>query len=149
MNHSLLQGSRIQLVNQLVYLDEEKSNFLEQYFPVYDKERIHMEQLLTSYCEVVEQVIGGLDEGTLNSVALIGSQVRLRYVEDGFTESFTLVHPDQADPEVNRISFLSPMGKQLLMSKADGILQLEVPLGKVDVNIEEIKYMNDGEVQRN
>jgi hypothetical protein len=35
MNHRIINSSEAQLINQLVYFDEEKVNFLEKHFPAY------------------------------------------------------------------------------------------------------------------
>ncbi|MEI7024746.1 GreA/GreB family elongation factor [Paenibacillus sp. y28] len=146
MNHSfLLQGSRTQLVNQLVYFDEEKMNFLDHYCPGHTRDRLRNEQLLSVYTSTLEQLLADFTAERLNAMVLIGSQVRLHYVEDSFTELFTIVFPHQADPNKNMISFLSPIGHQLLLGRANESYPLLVPSGEITVRIEEIKYMNRGD----
>jgi transcription elongation factor GreA len=148
MNHSLENVSKTQLINQLVYLDEEKSNFLDQYFPAYGRDRHDMDQLLVSYCEELEKIIANSDEKSINATVLIGSQVKLRYLDDDFIENFSIVFPEQAKPDINHISFLSPIGKQLLMSKTTQTHKLNIPSGVIEVSIEEIQYMNCGDLSK-
>lgn len=146
MSHSvLLQGSRMQLVNQLVYFDEEKAYFLDHYFPHHGIERSKVEQVLSAYTAMLENVVADLREATLNTAVLIGSEVSLRYAEDGEAESFTIVFPHLTEPGRNKISFLSPLGLQLLMKRAGLTYELAVPSGVMEVAIEAIKYKNCGD----
>jgi transcription elongation factor GreA len=147
MSHSLaLNGSRTQLISQLIYLNDEKTHFLDQYCPSYGHERSKIDQTLTAYSSTLEQILAEFSEESITSAVLIGSQVKLCYVEDDFTESYTIVFPHQADPNANKISFLSPIGSQLLMTRTNGTYQLKIPSGEVRVRVEEIKYMNRGDL---
>ena len=148
MNHSIsLTGSRTQLVSQLVYFDDEKTHFLDHYYPQYGQERIKIDQTLSAYAATLESILAEFNEDRLSSTVLIGSQVKLCYIEDDFTEDYTIVFPNQADPNVNRISFLSPLGFQLLMKKKNELHRLKVPSGELQVRVEDVKYMNRGDLQ--
>ncbi|TBL76034.1 GreA/GreB family elongation factor [Paenibacillus thalictri] len=145
MSHSfLLQGSRAQLIGQLVYFDEEIVPFLDQYFPGQDRQRSRVEKRITEYSALLERILADFHTESLNSAVLIGSQLELVYVEDGSTETYTIVFPHQTDPGNNRISFLSPMGLQLLLAQKNETCQLIVPSGELAVMIKDIKYMNRG-----
>lgn len=147
MNRSFLyEGSRKQLIQQLIYFDEERLSFLNQYFPDRNKQRSSAEALISRYCTALEQLLGDFNEERLNATALIGSQVTLRYSDDGMTDVYTIVFPNQADPGANKVSMLSPVGMQLLLAKMGSIQQLEVPSGALEVRIEEIRFVNSGEV---
>ncbi|MGF7049987.1 transcription elongation factor GreA [Paenibacillus sp. DS2015] len=149
MSHSLLlEGSRSQLVHQLCFFDEEKEHVLKQYYPEPSPERKHLEQIISDYCATLERILSELIPEHLNSTILIGSQVKLQYVEDKFTESYIIVFPHESDPNENKISWLSPIGLQLLMKKKDAAYQLHVPSGKIAVKIKEIKYMNYGSIEK-
>lgn len=149
MSHSLLvQGSRSQLVKQLVYFDEEKINFLNQYFPDFGPKRTAAERTIGQYMTEVERINADLTLDNLNSTALIGSQLEIRYLDDGDdapTETLTIVFPHLADPDRNRVSVLSPLGYQLLLSKTGQTYQLDVPSGQIGVRVENIKFVNNGE----
>ena len=147
MNHSLLyQGSRTQLVQQLLYFDEEKIAFLNQYFPERTKQRSNAETLLARYCSTLEQLLSDFKEEELNSTVLIGSQLQLRYLDDSSIDTYTIVFPNQAEPSNNKISMLSPIGMQLLLAPLGSTCQLAVPSGELSVKIESIKFVNSGEV---
>lgn len=147
MNHSLIyEGSRTQLVQQLIYFDEEKITFLNQYFPERSKQRSHAETLLTQYCSELEQLLSHFNGEQLNSLVLIGSQLQLRYLDDNTTDTYTIVFPNQTDPNDSKISMLSPIGIQLLMAQLGSTCQLAIPSGELSVQIESIKFVNSGEV---
>lgn len=147
MNRSLfLEGARIQLLKQLVYFDDEKNSFLNQYFPEYNQKRSRVERALSDYSATLENIFADFNEGTLNSAVLIGSEVVLRYADDDTSESFTIVFPHQADPNRNRVSFLSPVGFQLLMARMNETHRLHVPSGEISVTIEDITFVNGGDV---
>lgn len=147
MNHSLIyEGSRTQLVQQLIYFDEEKIAFLNQYFPDLSKQRRHAEQLLSRYCAMLEQLLSNFNGDALNTQVLIGSQLQLRYLDDNTTDTYTIVFPHQAEPNDYKISMLSPIGIQLLLAELGSTCQLAIPSGELSVMIESIKYVNMGEV---
>ena len=140
MNRSW-SGSKTPLINQLVYFDEEKAKFLEQYFTDQSKERTEMEKLLTLYCKKLEQIVADFNETSLQSTVLIGSQVKLRYEDDDSFETYTVVFPHEAQPDYNRISFLSPIGRKLLMSSMMQSHELDIPSGVIKINVEGIQYI--------
>jgi len=145
MNHSLV-GAKTQLVKQLVYFDEEMSHFLDLYTPVNNNERSKTEQQLLKYTSSLNRILNEFNEDTLHSQALIGSKVKVRYLEDNEEDDYTIVFPSNADPNLNRISFLSPIGSRLLMSAPDEQYSIETPSGVIHVKIEGISYMNYGEI---
>lgn len=149
MNHSTIhQGSNTQLVNQLVFFDEEKQSFLKRYIPNDLKERIRMDQVLSMYTTSLESIIPKGSQELLNSMVLIGSQVTLCYEEDGYEDQYTVVFPHMTDPSKNWISFLSPIGLQLLMTKIDNSYEFTVPSGTMKVRIKDIKFMNYGDTEK-
>ncbi|WP_240633066.1 GreA/GreB family elongation factor [Paenibacillus montanisoli] len=85
-------------------------------------------------------IVSNINETTLHSTVLIGSRVKLRYEDDDSCESYTVVFPNEAQPELNRISFLSPIGRKLLLSKVMQSHELDIPLGVIKINIEGIQF---------
>ncbi|WP_409346465.1 GreA/GreB family elongation factor [Paenibacillus sp. MBLB4367] len=145
MNHSLT-GAKTQLIKQLVYFDEEVSHFLDLYIPVNGSERTKTEQLLVKYAAALNGLLPSFSEETLHSIALIGSKVQIRYLDDNEVDEYVIVFPSNADPNRNRISFLSPIGSHLLLGAADERHAIETPSGLLQVKIESIRYMNFGEI---
>ncbi|WP_079914585.1 GreA/GreB family elongation factor [Paenibacillus sp. 32352] len=142
MSHSPLDSARMQLIHQLVYFDEERFHILDNYFA---NERIKKigEQFVEDYTRTLENIIANFEEESLNSVALIGSQVQT--LDEGFEDSYTIVFPHQADPDRNQISFLAPFGFQLLLASQDESRTIETPIGSSNVQVRQVKYVNMGE----
>ncbi|TXK83732.1 GreA/GreB family elongation factor [Paenibacillus sp. N3.4] len=143
MNHSFMhQDAKSRLVDQLTYFDEEKINFLHQYLPEHNQKRRLVEKTLSDYSFFLKKLINNLNEEDLNARALIGSELELRFLEDDCSETFTIVFPHHADPGRNRISFLSPIGFQLLMTQSNQTYQLDIPSGEMSVKVEGIKFVH-------
>jgi len=129
MNHSLEADSlRDQLRLQLVVLGEEKQAFLDAHAPKQETERKQIYQFITDYVQFIKKELESSD-ARLPSTVFIGCEVTISYLEDATSDTFRIVYPNDADPEQNCISFLSPVGRQLLMSRRDDIISVETPAG--------------------
>jgi len=129
MNHSLpIDTLRDQLRLQLVVLGEEKQAFLDAHAPKQESERKQIYQFITEYVQFVEKELKSSDE-RLPSTVFIGCEVTISYLDDAASDTFKIVYPHDADPEQNNISFLSPVGRQLLMSRIEDIISVETPAG--------------------
>ncbi|WP_249899114.1 GreA/GreB family elongation factor [Paenibacillus sp. PK3_47] len=149
MNRSLLyQSSRTQLIQQLIYFDEERNGFLNSYCNGSTRLKNSAEELINRYCAALEELLSDFSEDKLNSRVLIGSRLNLRYLEDGYTDTHTIVFPAYTEPSAGKISLLSPMGMQLLLAECNTEYLLEVPSGKIAVMIDSITYENGGEVEK-
>ncbi len=74
------------------------------------------------------------DAITMNSKAL------LKDMDSGEEEVYTLVYPEDADLEDNRISILAPIGTAILGFREGDIFEWEVPAGPVRLRVEKILY---------
>lgn len=68
----------------------------------------------------------------------IGSTVKLKYVEDGEAEIYSIVGSMEADPFQNKISNESPIAKAIMGLKVGSKVTVESPQGKYEVEIVEI-----------
>ncbi|MDR7316492.1 GreA/GreB family elongation factor [Brevibacillus nitrificans] len=147
MNHRTMDATREQLIQQLVFFDEQYSLFFDHYVRDYGKEKQTVDTLIKRYRDTLEDILakddGALSE-SLQSVALLGSSVHVRFEEDGYEELFTVVFPTDIDPDQNRISFLSPIGRQLLLSAPHESIVLESPAGRQSVQIGEVRFAYRG-----
>ncbi|GIO08795.1 hypothetical protein J31TS6_48230 [Brevibacillus reuszeri] len=143
MNHSIMSGTRKHLISQLVFFDEQYSLFYDQYVRDYGKDKQIVDSLVKRYKETLEKLLSGDDEAlskSLHGITLLGSSVKVLFEEDGYEESFTVVYPTDIDPDNNRISFLSPIGRQLLLAGPEDSIVLESPVGSSHVQIKEIRF---------
>ncbi|WP_440111567.1 GreA/GreB family elongation factor [Paenibacillus sp. QZ-Y1] len=143
MNHRTPRTNcREKLVSQLFTLGEEKRTFLDAYFDVREPERIELERLLIAYTQCVEKLLLGPDED-LDSVVLIGSFIQFEYVDFHTSDSFWIVMPDDANLDAGRISFLSPVGRQLLLGSVGEIRSVNTPSGSMKVRITKVELNNE------
>ncbi len=96
---------------------------------------------------IVESKIQELEAMIENAVVIadvktdhvsIGTNVKIKYVEDGETEVYSIVGSKEADPFSNKISNESPIAQAIMGHKAGSIVTVSSPNGKYDVEILEI-----------
>lgn len=73
-------------------------------------------------------------------VVSMNSLVQVRDLQNGETVSFKLAYPHDADPELHRISVLSPLGMAVIGEKAGSVVEWEFPTGKKRLKIERLFY---------
>ena len=73
--------------------------------------------------------------GEKSDTVSIGSNVKIKYVDDDEIEEYTIVGSKEADPFENKISNESPIGKALLGSKKNQTVDVEAPAGIVKYKV--------------
>jgi len=71
-------------------------------------------------------------------VVAMNSTVRLRDLDSDEIETYTLVFPQDADIQRNRISVLAPVGTAIVGCQVGDVLNWSVPRGSVQLRIEEV-----------
>ena len=80
-----------------------------------------------------------LDESKLDaSKALVLSRVKIKNKASGQEMTYTLVAENEANLKAGKISVTSPIGKGLLGKKVGEIAEIEVPSGKLQLEVLEI-----------
>ncbi|NMA14689.1 MAG: transcription elongation factor GreA, partial [Clostridia bacterium] len=69
----------------------------------------------------------------------VGSTVKLEDVDSGSQFEYTIVGSVEADPAKNKISNESPVGKAILGSAINSVIEITVPMGTIKYKILEIK----------
>lgn len=129
------------LVKHLVEIEEARNQLLEQYFPGPSKERYETESLLDTYIEHIDALIRHADQSQItgNTVPFvtIGSQVCVQDMTDGDTLAYRIVSPFNGQTRAAQgiISYLSPIGRALLLKKVGDIAQITVPAGIIRYKI--------------
>jgi regulator of nucleoside diphosphate kinase len=78
-------------------------------------------------------------------VITMNSTVRVRDLETDETTEYTLVYPQRANVEENRISIFSPVGTALIGYRVGDVVKWPVPAGTVSLRIEEVLYQPERE----
>lgn len=73
--------------------------------------------------------------GEKSDIASIGSNVKIKYVDDGEIEEYSIVGSQEADPFQNKISNESPIAKAIIGSSVGSIVEVDSPSGKYQVEI--------------
>ena len=71
---------------------------------------------------------------------VFGSTVKVKNLDEGEEETFTLVGPGQENPDQNRILTGSPIGQGLLGKKKGEIAEIQVPRGTIRFKVLDIKF---------
>ena len=79
-----------------------------------------------------------IQENSDGSVVSIGSKVVIRDLEFNEDETYKIVGPDEADPDSNKISNESPIGKAIIGQTAGTTVQVHAPAGIFQYKIMEI-----------
>jgi len=75
-----------------------------------------------------------------SDVVTMNSRVRLRDMDSGEIEVYTLVYPSMSDPGENRISVLAPVGTAIVGSRAGDVIEWPVPAGRRRLFVEDVVY---------
>ncbi|CAH2714260.1 Transcription elongation factor GreA [Neobacillus rhizosphaerae] len=125
---------------QLVYIEEniqELTNLYLSSTPV--QERI--KHFFSLYVLEVEDLLEQNRKNAFISVipkVYIGTKVTVLYDVDHDMEDYVICFPDQSNPDKGFISFLSPVGRQLLLKQLGEQLSLKIPTGELQVTIKDI-----------
>ncbi|ALC92336.1 hypothetical protein AM500_23110 [Bacillus sp. FJAT-18017] len=141
MNHSQLL-SKEYFIQQLVYIDENIKELTHHYLsstPVDERKK----DFYNTYSLEVENLIKENQRNdSISSFqkVFIGTKVTVMYDDDNETEDYIICYPDESDPDSGSISFLSPVGRQLLLKSVGEKVALKVPTGVLSVTIKEIEF---------
>jgi transcription elongation factor GreA len=130
-------------VQQLVYIDEnikELTNLYLSSTPIQDRLK-HFFNLYVLEVEDLLKVNQKNNHISFFPKVLIGTQVTVLYDEDNETEDYVICYPEQSDPDTGYISFLSPVGRQLLFKNIGEKISLKIPTGELPVTIKEISFV--------
>jgi transcription elongation factor GreA len=142
MNHSVDQ-SKDYFVQQLDYIDEnikELTNLYISSTPIQER----LKHFFNLYVIEVEDLLKINQKNDFISSfpkVFIGTKVTVLYDEENETEDYIICYPEQSEPDCGFISFLSPVGRQLLFKNIGEKISLKIPTGEILVTIKEISFI--------
>lgn len=139
MSHKVELNLKETLLNQLVFLEENVTEIIDSYF---SSNRNKYKEFLNTYSTEVQDFLSTVDEQSESSLikAFIGTKVVLKYEDEDETDDYTICMPENSDPDKGFISFLSPVGSQLLLRSSGEIMNLITPGGEFKVTIKAINF---------
>jgi transcription elongation factor GreA len=78
-----------------------------------------------------------IEDNHNNNEISLGSQIKVQ--TNGEVKQFHIVGEYEADPTTNKLSMTSPIGKALIGKKTGDSVEIEIPAGKTQYKILEIK----------
>ncbi len=136
-NHSPIDRLKESLLKQQIFFDENASELLNGFEGA--AERAFMKDLVARYCSRIARLING-QEARPETLVWIGTRVTVRNETDQIEETFTIVLPEEVDPDEGRISFLSPIGQKLLLSRIGYRAEIDSPGGKYEVTVKDLSF---------
>ena len=100
-------------------------------------EQAQIEGRIVELEHIIENAVIIEKKGT-DKVSL-GTTVKIKYVDDGEVEEYSIVGSQEADPFQNKISNESPIAKAIIGSSVGSVVEVDSPNGKYDVQILEIQ----------
>jgi len=74
------------------------------------------------------------------AVVTMRSQVKVRDMKSDESQTYTLVYPEEADINEDKLSVLAPLGRALLGSHVGQVVEFDAPGGKRKLKVEKILY---------
>jgi len=133
------------LVRHLVEVEEGRNHLLEQYFLEPSKERYDFESLIDTYVMHIDSLIKrankSRDADSKVPCVTIESEVTVQDLSDGETHVYRIVSPfnGKVKPERGIISYLSPIGRVLLLKKIGDEVKIHAPGGVIRYKILSIR----------
>lgn len=142
------------LKEELAYLKEEKQReindeikhlrgFCDFSDDVSFNEKLEQQSLVQERISMLEEMLYNVElinpKHEQASTVMLGSTVTFMEIPDGDEETYTIVGTIDANPTQHNISTDSPIGKGLLGSKINDKIFIEIPSGKIKVEVIDIR----------
>jgi regulator of nucleoside diphosphate kinase len=79
-------------------------------------------------------------DGVPKGVVTMHSRVRVRDLASHEPETYTLVYPDEADINEQKLSVLAPLGAALIGTRAGQVIEVAAPVGLRRLKVERVLY---------
>lgn len=131
------------LVAHIASLEDGKDHFLDQLFPEITEERKQFADFLERYIAKINNLIKNTKISETEQgfpFVTIGSKVKIKDLDSGEAEELRLVNPFQVTVDDNAISYLSPVGRALLLKKVGDVVEVTAPGGEFRYQVEAIEF---------
>lgn len=136
------------LLHQLTKLEENKNKLIDDHVEEFLIQRSELQNLFDNYIFHLDQLVQTLQAGDYPSSRLpfvtIGSEVEVLDLELGINEKYTIIAPFQNSLANNGASYLSPIGRALLLKKEGANVEVKTPGGLLGFKIKEINFPSNG-----
>jgi len=147
----LTQESYQKLITHLVNFEEHVDNIVNEYYPQPTQERLDVAELIGRYnhklAEIVKNIITSEEADYTFPCVIIGSSVVIRDLASREIFYYTISGPYHNVFSSDDISYLSPVGRALLLRRAGDTVTVQTPSGKYDYEILSITFGKSKEPQ--
>ena len=133
------------ILKHLVNVEEGKKELLEEYFVEPSIERNELETILDTYIDQLNEFVRNVqiveDAGNELPFVIIGSEVKVQDLDSQEIYHFRIVSPFE-DCGFDDASYLSPVGKALLLKKVGEVAVVKAPGGVFQYEIRAISFIH-------
>lgn len=134
------------IVKHLVDIEEERVRIIEEYYPSLNKERDNFQKLINDYICKLEDYIPNIEIKEADKgipFVIIGSVVELEDLRCNEIERLQIISPftNKANTNLDCASYLSPLGKEVLLKNIGDKLEIETPSGCIEYQIKGIELI--------
>ena len=133
------------LINHLVEIEEEKNKVIEEYYYDMTTERLDFESLINSYVINIGKYIKNAEVANTSEnycpFVIINSIVEVEDLKDNSIEKFQIISPflNQNSLDEDSASYLSPIGKSLLLKKQGEQVVVKTPMENIEYRVKSIE----------
>jgi len=102
------------------------------------EEQTHLEMKINKIENILSRVKVLAPEDMPDGKVFVLANVKVKDITNKEEITYTLVSPEEADFEQDKISVVSPIGKALLGKKVGDCIEVDVPIGKMKYKILEV-----------
>ncbi|MEW6457759.1 MAG: GreA/GreB family elongation factor [Bacillota bacterium] len=134
---------------QLAQMEAQKLALFEDFFTAYAPgapidDRTEVRLFLDDYLNRVRELLARarVVEGRCPPLplTLIGCDIRVEDLDRGHSEMFRVVSPYEINPAAGHVSFLSPVGRGLLLKEPGQVLAVQAPGGTFRYRVVSVTY---------
>ncbi|HOV79528.1 MAG TPA: GreA/GreB family elongation factor [Bacillota bacterium] len=137
------------LVKHLVEIEEGRNKLLDEFSQRPSKERKELENLLENYVKRIDELIRKVKKspkaGNELPFVTMGCEVEIQNLSDREVHKYRIVTPFRGSVKEGDISYLSPVGKSLLLKKVGDEVEVKAPAGVFHYKIKSIRSQCDVE----
>lgn len=140
----LTQQTRENLIQHLVNFEENQDEVINDYFPHLNQERLDFTEKVNQYKKSLEELLQHVEIAAKDSdsfpLVIIGSKVTIRDLDNQETYVYCISDPSLDSFCFSDVSYISPVGKALLLKKVGDRVTVNTPAGQFKYEILNIYY---------
>lgn len=137
---SISRNVRERLLQQIVELQDRKTQLVDEFFPLPGTERDDFIEFLDNYLNRIDlllQKANAVESADhVMPFVTLDCEVKVKDMDNGQTYQWHLIMPSQSKVTKGCVSCLSPVGKSLLLSRTGETITVKAPRGMARYQIQ-------------